>query len=433
MKKNFKFILVIMGCFILNHQTVCAESSMDSIVAAINDLNKSTTTSLVGTNSDNTNLLTKLKEFKDQMVSVLNNIFVGVFDSSGTLTAPSVLDNKLTFYSQKFYSLYTTTTFDSLDFSTKNQATEDAVKYRLSQDLGYNIQRTLPQKTNDLKLLAIQPFDSDSNNSSVTPSQYGSLDPLAPTASTIPNVSDLIGKDAYNSEAEQNKAMLFISYLLKSTSPPKNFYIPDKSLAKDNSVSVYLPVASGDSPYTSVSIATNSDDSGTSEYDRMVKYLNNEYKYYQPYKLKTRSAYVSRTLYLESMLRLYQERIKDLKNKDDQSLVEKEKEAAVAVLDKKYYEDLKTKSVADVNLEMLRAINRLNYFLYKIHQDNERNNMVSAASSLQLSGADPQDEKAYIEPISTLINNRCWDLDNASDDRKKACSQPQTAAYQPST
>ena len=67
-----------------------------------------------------------------------------------------------------------------------------------------------------------------------------------------------------------------------------------------------------------------------------------------------------------------------------------------------------TKSAPDDNLEKLRLINKQSYFVYKLHQDNERVSLVMAASGLQLAGQNSQDDSAYVNPISTLIQNKCW-------------------------
>lgn len=453
MKGKFKLTLALVGCICLNQQVFCESvvppftppnitpsTSNGDIVAAIDKLRTDTNAALLGpTNSINSNLADKLQTMNSQLTSLFDNTFKGTFDAKGELTGLSTIDTKINLYMKNFYPWYATMDFADLDFSTKAKKNNEAVGKMLSQEIGYNTQKDIVKKNQDTNALLAQPIEADNNNidnkslnlkadfdpsKDTNPTPYGSLDDKAPIADNAPTVNDLIGKDSYANEKEQNTAKLFISYLLKSVPPPRTFYIPSKSEATDDTVDIYMPYPSNNSPYTTLEggVSTKTDKSGTSEYDRMVKFLNRDSKYYQKYKLKTRAANVTRTLYLENLYRLYQERTKDLKNKDDKSLVEKEKEAALSVLDKKYYDDLKKKSVADINLETLHAINKLAYFLYKINEDNERSAMIVGISAMQLSGSDTQDEMGYIQPIGSQIKNRCW---NITAENKQVCENPQ--------
>jgi len=423
MKKNIKLkIILVAASFILLQTQVLA----DPIVVAINQLRTDTINAING--SANTSILNQIIGLNTQVTKLFDDTFKGTF-TNNILTSPSTLDDKVTFYTNKFYSLYTTKDFPSLGFKEISEKNNDSVQKLLTQEIGYNTQRSIDKKIGDMGMLLSQPIEKDNNNitaenlginsndkTTITP--YGSLDSsLSPVASNTPTVNDLIGPDTYD-ETTSNKAKLFISYILRTSLPPKTFYIPSENeavgIGENGAVSVYLPIPSTDDPYTTVSVSTYKDISGQSQYTRMVDYLNTNAKYYQPYKMKTRATNILRTLYIENLFNLYQERTKEKIMKDgketegSKSLVEKEKDEAFAGLDKKYYDDLKTKSAADVNLEMLRAINKLSYFVYKLHQDNERSTLIMAASGLQLAGQNSQDDSAYVNPISTLIKNKCW-------------------------
>lgn len=420
MKKNIKLSLVLAGCALLNHQAF-SDTSINAL---------SPSAGLSGGNS----VITAINQLQQTIVSLFNSTFNGTFDSAGALTGLSTLDTKVNMYTKNYYSLYSTTDFTNWGgFFTKNKTTDTSVEKWLSQELGYNTQKDQAKKSIDTNTLLAAPIENDNNNinptslglstsanSSATP--YGSIDDSAPTADSMPNFNDLIGKDSYANTNDQNQAKLFISYLLKSIPAPKTFYIPSKSEAINGKVAIYIPLPNEDNtaPYTTLSggVSTKSDNitsatSGASEYDRMVAYLNGNQQYYQKYKMKTRAALIARTLYLENLFRIYQERAKNLNDKNDKSLAEKEKEMAFAALDKEYYAKLKTMSAADVNMEMIHALNKQNYFLYKLHKDNERIALMTEITALQLSSSDAMDEPT-VRSIGTLIQNRCWNVSTSS-------------------
>ena len=163
----------------------------------------------------------------------------------------------------------------------------------------------------------------------------------------------------------------------------------------------------------------------------MKKFLEEDHRF-QTIKRKMRANNTLRTLYLEALMQSYQNRMIDPEKEDDKSLAEQEKELALEGLDKEYYEKLKTKTVADINLETLKAIKTLNYFMWKIHKDNELNALMIGASGLRLATSDLQDEAAYIKPVGTLIQNRCWDIDQkTSQKRKNICENPEAGSFQP--
>ncbi|HBC72151.1 MAG TPA: hypothetical protein DCZ38_05195 [Coxiellaceae bacterium] len=444
MKKNIKLksILVAVSFMLLQTQV-----SADPIVDAITKLNTDVIDALNGGN--NTSMSNQIDGLKTQMTTLSDNTFKGVFDSNGNLTKPATINIQFDYYIKNLYGEPYTTKFfrffPKIDFSKKNMEIDGAVQKLLSQDIGYNTQKDLEKKSNDSNKLLAQPIETNSNNideaslainpkdKTITP--YGSLDDQAPLASNAPSVTDLIGSDSYTDDATKNKAKLFISYLLQASPAPKSIYIPDRTEAVNNQVSIYLPYASGDQPYTTISGISTKAGTGApqadgsspteSEYDSMLKYLKSNANYYQKYKMKTRAANTLRSIYLETILRLYQERTKTTET-GSQSLVEKEKAAAFEGLDKKYYDDLKDKSVADVNLETLRAINKLAYFVYKLHEDNERSTLLLAVSGLQMTGQSIQDETLYIKPLGTLIKNKCW---NPADDTiRSVCDNPMASS-----
>jgi hypothetical protein len=115
-------------------------------------------------------------------------------------------------------------------------------------------------------------------------------------------------------------------------------------------------------------------------------------------------------------------------------MLEREKYMAMVGLTQTYYNDLKTKSVADVNLETLHTLNKIVYFLYKLHQDNERAQLITSVSGLQTPLSSVQDDVTYIKPIVALIKNGCWDtrvqapngMAANNNTRISTCANPQS-------
>jgi hypothetical protein len=164
----------------------------------------------------------------------------------------------------------------------------------------------------------------------------------------------------------------------------------------------------------------------------MLNYLNTN-SLYQEYKMKVRSLLALRTLFFETIFNVFQERYKE--NKADSSMLEREKYMAMVGLTQTYYNDLKTKSVADVNLETLHTLNKIVYFLYKLHQDNERAQLITSISGMQTPLSGVQDDVTYIKPIVALIKNGCWDtkvqapngMAANNNTRISTCANPQSA------
>lgn len=411
-------------------------STSSDIVAAINQLRADVLTAV------NTNVMNQLQSMNKQVTTLFDNTFKGTFDpATKKLVNFGTLFTLVNLYTNNFYSWYVTKVFSDIDFTKKNDNTAQTIKQMFAKELGYTYQTDITQKLKDDNALLAQTVENGNNNIDAlslgvnlqdkNTNPYGGLADNALSADNAPTLDDLIGPSNYSDDTTKNKAKLFISYVLKSVPPPKTFFIPDKSTAVNNKVTIYLPYPSKNLPYTPVEVSTKAV-LGKSEYDKMVTYLNQDAKYYQPYKMKTRSVNALRTLYLESMLRSFSERVVD--SKDNKSLVDKEKEAAMAGLDKKYYDDLKSKTMADVNLEILYALNKLTYFIYKLHQDNERNSLVIATSGLQLASQDSKDEQTFVKPIGAMFENHCWNVKddpNAKQDVVQICNDPGTGAAQP--
>lgn len=444
MKKHIKklsILIALLGWSLLQTQVFAAD---DAVVAAINKLRVDLLQALNSATSTSTT---------SQLAAQFDRTFAGTFDSSGKPTGLSTIGKQAEMFTKYFYSWYLTDewyktkAFSDMDFSSKLEDNKKSIQKLIAQEIGYNNQKSLKEKAKDSNLLLAQNVESDSNNINPAivdldiapskdyppPTPYGSMDSSSPAAENAPSVNDLIGPDGYANEKELNKAKLFISYILKAMPPARTFYIPSKKEANnDGDVTIYLPYPGKDKkiPYTEVKVSTKSGsgvdkDKNDSEYDDMVKFLTRDVQYFQKYKMKTRVANALRTLYLESLFRPFQERTKDYTKEKDKSLVEREKTAAAAGLDKKYYEDLKNKTVAEINIETLYAINKLAYFIYKIHQDIERSSLLVATGGMSSTLQDSQDETTYIKPIGTLIENQCWgNKDKMSADRKQACENP---------
>ncbi len=474
MKTINKLILTMAGFILLQAPAFCVDTT-----APVDTL-----TQILQTVQDfETKALDYMKKTADgqnqQIADALNDIFVGKkVPASATLNSMdlrSVMDQKIDVYTRQFFSTYITKSFQDLNYLKDNIINMSNVNTLLSQEIGYNTQKNARDMFIDDNALLKLPFESPPNYnaaSTTSPSPFGNLAPSAPKASDMaPNILDLIGKDTYgkprSSDApdvslpkaeqeaglknEKDKARLFIRYMLQAVPPPRNFNIARQA---DGSLEMVVPLPSNDPvplPYTTYSIAKD-------DIPAMLSYLNNEGRYYVPYKMKVRSMNVLRTLYTEGLIRAYQERVAPETGKgnqgggnnttsdlDTRSLIEKEKDMAFTGLNKAYYNKLlgldesgkhpilgpdgkpiPPATVADVFLEALQAVNKLVYFVYKLHQDIERLTLIVSTSSMQLIGGqqDIQDEMNYIKPINALIKGACWLEKNKNTD---SCLHPKIA------
>lgn len=470
MKTSIKLILAIMGSVLLPTKALAVTPDTQAILDAITNLNSNIQTNLA--NSTNT--------VDQQLTNLFNSTFVGAFttDSSGnvTMTSTPAIYTVLNQFATNFYNWFSTNSgsgFSSdglssasgsltikplshpdIDDLIKNSDTISAIQNLLSKSTGYNIIKDPASKLLDYNSLLSQPLISDTdsttdpnviatsylglNGSTQNFTAFGGLDSNAPTANAAPSIIDLIGVDNYATNTSstpslQDKARLFISYILLSSPPPKNFNIPPKSSAKNGNIMMYLPVANNtaNTSYTTVNIATDTDTTTyanqtiQNEYDRMLDTLNKDTIYYQPYQMKVRATNVLRSLYTECLIRAYQERMPD--TSDNMSIVDKEKALAFSGLTQDYYNKLKKKSIADINLEMLQALNRLIYFVYKLHRDNERTALLMASAGIQLTSPGYKDDVDFVNPIGQVITNRCWDsaLPNFQGSQA-ACNNPKS-------
>jgi hypothetical protein len=454
MKKILKSISIVMYCSCLQMQVfgmTYSPPTSDIYTQAIAKLS-SDVGGYVANLGNNSN---------QNIVQLLNSIFVNT---------PSVLDLKLNQTILNFLQTYTLRKdFSSIDLATPDTLEATNLKILLAKEMGYNTQRSILDKINDTKWLLVTPFEgasNDFNSATVNPGAPLMYTPYKNLAENLlipivqnneaPTVEDLIGVDAYPNDAAKNKAKLFISYVLQTVDLPKNFIIPDPNTATNDpsnqaSQVVYMYLPSSDktagTPYTTKKISVNADPSkyanapqGESkvEYERMANFLKSNTQYYQPYKTKVRAASVLRTLYTDALYRSFQERVKDTSTSPaGQSMAEKEKSMAMAGLDKNYYETLvngdpqnkiSPATLADLAIEGLKTFNKLIYFAYRIHQGIERLNMLVAISGMQMGGMTGiQDDMNFVQPITKLIKNNCWDMsvpNLLTQDQQSVCNDP---------
>jgi hypothetical protein len=402
----------------------------------------------------------------NSVVNTLNAILIGTSNnSSGNVTQQSARDKQIDMYAKNFYGLYidqdliNQTLEISNDTGISSNASFDLMAIEnsvvngtnnlLKQEVYYDTQKNLLDKIKDILSLLILKVEGDKNNidldapiSSSNPnltlskyaeggSQYGSInDSEIVTGNSSSDVKDilnagaLIGPDSYFGDSA-NQARLFINQLMQASPSPKTFYFPSPTgkNVKKGKIKVYYPYkdTQNNTPYTeSQEISTNkpsncgctdcgcvpSPCSCDSDYEKMIKMVSGN-QLYQQYKIKTRSKIAARTFFLNNIFRSFQERYK--KKQTDQSLIEREKNMALVGLTPTYYSKLKTMTVAEVQLETLHTLNKVVYFLHKLHQDNAFALLMASVNGLQNQPLDAQDEKTYLIPIGSLIDNACWD------------------------
>jgi len=432
---NLKISLVAISWLLLQTQ-VCAQSDQaisdaaKEVVAGIRHALNGTTTPQQG----GTNLLKQLETNNKQIVTIFDSFFKGQFDDKGQLIGPSTLDSKI----KNFYSLFTTESFPIVTFPNASRAlknNEAAVSTLQSKSIYDNLKKTIIDKNDTTKALLAAEIEEDANNfpsdtlgiSNTKPSS-GFFDTLTPTGNILPNINDLIGTDSYgaNKKDRENRAKLFVNYLLEAVPPPPSINLNGIKSSDSQKRNIYLPYASKDKdqPYTIVQLSEAFDpDKKGSEYSEALKFLYKN-KIYQEYRMKLRYTNVLRSVYIGPILQAYQDRIVENTEKDGKSLAEKEKEAALEGMGEQYYKDLKTKSVADINLETLRAINKLVYFNYKIHKDSEKITLIMAIAALQkIAELGALDENKLLKPIGRMLKNKCWETE-LSEGAKKICTNP---------
>ena len=447
-KLGLKFFTILASSFSIAPMSL----GNPEIIKAINDVKITVRTSLNSVNNNLKHAITNSSNAtRNQIVNNFDKTFNAEFDKFGNPVDTSSIIKLTDMIAKNFYNWYMSPTFPSnlsdmtkLNLKEKILSNEEGVSTLLSKDFNYNLLRNSSSKDSDLaallsakveggnndidsKALGLPANLADSNNtaffmhSSIFP--QGSFHTKVPGLVTVPNINDLIGADSYlEGSPGQNKAQLFISYLLKAVPPQDNLVIPE--IPSQGTKNAKIRICSPKSSMSNGSCAMVKVDAGSggsgylTEYDRMVDYLRKN-ETYQKYKMAVRTSNILRSVYVEPLYRAYQTRIK--KNEKENSLTEIEKYLVHEGLEEGYYEKLKNGSMADINVETLRAINKLIYLTHKVHKDNEQLKIIAAINSMiTLKLASIQDGMAA-KSVETLIKEECWKPENEDKD---ACLKP---------
>lgn len=450
MKKNILKILIIPSVMFLQI-SVFGDNGVPGGGFAPSDPVLTELKKISGTNPGNSNLSNLAKDGKtfEPILTSINKNLVDIFvgkngtfindlhkDLNNLLTTPSdtsFTSNKFNDPSPGRFNNAITKLFTISDAIVNNVST------LLRQEVFYDTQVNLSEKNKTNAALLIKKVDGGPNNINYTPNNISSannilgintqganikedLNDNAALGSlrkdfNIPsdtgnqdadliNANTLLGIDGYKDDEQLKRAKLFINQILQATPLPPMFIIPPKPAS--GNVTFYLPTADKTNltPYTAVN------DIELNDYDKMVAGLTSN-NLFQEYKAKIHSLLGIRSVFIKGILDFLAERekIKDPSNPNDpnaKSLVEQEKSMASVGLTQQYYDNLKKQSIADVNLEMLYTLNKIVYFLNKIHQDNERTQLMIAVTGMRLQNSDQQDDMKYIQPITSLIRNKCW-------------------------
>jgi hypothetical protein len=448
--KNIKLKIFTLLCIILLQTPAFSGSTFDVSASA------NTSTDIEATSTDPATLGYQAKTINalvgtQSLLDALNKIFVRGTGSEGQ----SDLDKKIDMYVSKFYDWYTTTVTKKTDGSANNEdvqntrfeadyieiesaqsAVSDGLKNLLTNELAYYNQAKPLTKKDDLtdliNLSVDRPgysppveTDDDSQPNSVKILGFekaASLTEETPSKDTPPtfpnalNINSLIGPDVYTQTTKEKKdtskaenkakkdAQLYMAYIFQLTPPPKMFVIPIPDGSSD--ITIQLPYTSSANDEQNLMKKVKAED-----YGKLQTYLT-ENNLYQEYKEKSRVLLALQTLYHNNFLNAYQERLANTSDTDSDSLslslVEREKQMAMEGLEMKY-EDLKKKTMADVNLETLYTLNKIVYFLHKLHQDNERIQLTSTITAMQAQNQDTQNfNTKYIGPLKKLFTNECW-------------------------
>ncbi len=230
-------------------------------------------------------------------------------------------------------------------------------------------------------------------------------------------VHDLLDVDGYSDDGKVDtvstgkKARTFITEILKSTPPSTEIIFNDKSKV------ITLPLENDNGSDTT---KLNMKD----DYDKAITFLKGD-KHYKDYVKKVSQSAKLRSVFAETLINAYQERVRINVDNVSRSLVEREKEMALRGINQDYYNNLKNKSAAEVNLEILYALNKNAYFLHRLHKDNEKLRILLATAGLQISRKSLTDDINYLKPIKVLIDNKCWLDENVNSDY---CKNPKSAA-----
>ncbi|EKE01086.1 MAG: hypothetical protein ACD_21C00223G0007 [uncultured bacterium] len=428
--RNIKLQTVALFCMVLLQTPAFSDQATSSNGPTISLSDAKTGTSdapaTIGWQVAIVNALTgTAKPAADTVLSALNKIFIINRTSDGI--AQSTLDAKIDAYVNNFYSWYASnigfiSTIDYTDKDKKTGAFSTAKKYNiktiqeavdtelsklLTKELAYYNQATNSIKQTDQDTLIT------GLGQKITIRQVDGKDVATPTVAvlgfdstaTIPDndistlsINVLLGPDGYEDEIAKQKAQWFMAYLFQLTPPPVEFFTAEQAAATNKDMAISVPDKTD--PIT-VPAEQHTD---------MIAALNSN-SLYKKYKNKYNVLLALQTLYHNNIINMYQTRIKSedpTSKKKLLSLVEKEKQMATEGLEMTY-DDLKKKSVADINLETLYTLNKVVYFLHKLHQDNERAQLVSTIIAMQAQNQDAEKFKTdYIQPIGKFFENKCW-------------------------
>jgi hypothetical protein len=449
-KIGAKFFAVLLATLIQSTVFCINSSGSETIVAAINNLTDTTI--------NNTFEIMNTIQGSEQnsIVNTLNSIFVSYGNVTGAnntiLPGPGILERKLDYYIKNFFNFYLkgstsnssesnvtiaqippTSSPNLTDLITIEQNVNRDVKSMLIGEISYDTQSDAYRRSLDAAALLFVPAEVPFNNIGNYPSLanitaiYNGINNGSPFGSFsnfmisgnatismgtayagIMDVSSIMTTNLTNGSDEYNNAILFLTQVMQSAPPPKIFYFPDSNTTAGTSydknypgsITIYLPYATNGSSYTPCTFSNGSD------YQNMRQTLKRKNTFVQ-YKARIRSKIALRSIFLEPFLRIFSERQKN--QASDLSLAEREKNMATIGLTKPYYDNFANGSTADVQMEMLHTLNKVVYFLYKLHLDNERAQLLTAAADLSLQLMDSQqDETKYIRPISQYITGKCY-------------------------
>lgn len=227
---------------------------------------------------------------------------------------------------------------------------------------------------------------------------------LATNLQKLPNidVNQFISVPAYN--ADQKTYATGLKQLFEILSlPPKKITI--ERHAKDSSGSEkvfdlknykYIPAMSYQFPATNDKEYANFASKVATDPDIQAALQN--------YNLKRVFSLTARSVNLNTLLRSY-----FMRTEDNNSLSQKEFEMASQGLSEDYYNKMAAAPTATINLEMLRSINRLVYFMYQIRLDYERLLVLQSVNGLELSTASSGilDDLQYDNVAKKIYNAYC--------------------------
>lgn len=196
------------------------------------------------------------------------------------------------------------------------------------------------------------------------------------TSTGIMNMDSLMGPLEYDSQKQIDNAQTFLRVANSFSPPPDVIHISQQFRV----------------PYTS---ATNTDPKHPYEIIKLpdqgaVQKLKNDLESdpeYRQYKMDYRASIAARTTYFNSLLRFYQERMKQ-KSSDGtvtSSLAKLEHDSVESRMDKEYYTRMSSAELAEVEHEMLFTLIDIHHDLYLLRQQNEQLIALQALNGLQTS------------------------------------------------